>query len=152
MILEIRVATTIRRPRPEIAAVMFNPHYAPGWMAGVREAEVREGQPPELGASFALIGRRLPLLQEEVFEIVEHHPDLTLTLEGDSRTLGFELEGVPVGTVVWLIIQTEPAGFQRLLPHWTRSRQRRAAIRDLRQLKQFIESGEYRTWETEVRP
>lgn len=144
--LEVRVATTVRRPRPEVAAVVFEPFYAPGWMNDVRDTEIVSGRPPAVGATFTLVGTRLPIRPSEMFEITEYDADLFLTLRGKNKTLAFEMEGVPVGTVVWMTITSECRGWQRLLRPWILYRRRRAAIGDLRRLKQFIESGDYRTW------
>lgn len=146
MISEIRAGVTIRRPRREIAAVMFDLHFLPGWLGSVRDMEVESGDPPAAGAIVAMIGGRLPLRRVDVFEIAEHRPDVLLVLRGDVRTMKFELEGVPVGTVVWLQIEIERRGFKRLFSPWLNYRTRRQAIRDLRRLKVFIESGEFRSW------
>jgi hypothetical protein len=143
---EISVATTIRRPRQEVATVMFNPYYAPAWMAGVRAAEGRSGQPPEQGATFALIGGRAPLRRSEEFEIVEHEADQFLTLRAPTRMFEFELEGTTAGTLVWLHWSDESARDVPLLSALTQLRRRRAEIRALRRLKHFVESGAYRTW------
>jgi hypothetical protein len=146
VISDIRVGITVRRPRPEVAAVMFDVHFLPGWLSAVRNVEILAGQPPKEGARLALIGGRAAARPDEVFEVVEYQPDLTLVLKGPSKTLTLSLEGVPVGTVAWLEFQTERTGLRRLLWLFADHRERRIAIRDLRRLKQFIESGEYRTW------
>lgn len=140
-----RVGITVRRPRPEVAAVMLDVHYLPGWRVGIRKVEVVSGEPPEVGARVLLVGAR----PDDIFEIVEHEPDLLLVLQTDTRTITLGLEGVPVGTVAWLAVDTERTGLSRLIGRLTDRRARRVAIRDLRHLKQFIESGEYRTWLTE---
>ena len=140
-----RVGITVRRARPEVASVMFDLHYLPGWRTGIRSVVFVSGQPPQEGACVKLLGAR----PDAEFEIVEHDPDLTLVLQSDTRTISLGLEGVPVGTVAWLAVETERTGLGRLIGLWTDRRARRVAIRDLRRLKQFIESGEYRNWLTE---
>lgn len=117
---------------------MFNVRYLAAWLDGIRRVEPRSGEPPEEGATVALT--------DEVFEIVEHEHELTLVLQGERRTITLALEGVPVGTVAWVGIQTERTGLKRLLSRWIDHRDRKVAIHDLRRLKQFVESGEYRTW------
>ena len=146
MISEIRVGVPIRRPRREIAAVMFDLHFLPGWLAGVRDMAVESGEPPAAGAIIAMIGGRMPLRRVDLFKIAEYQPDAMLVLRNEARTLTFQLEGVPVGTVVWLHIETQRGGFARLLSPWLNYRSRRQAIRDLRRLKVFIESGDFLTW------
>ena len=140
-----RVGITVRRARREVATVMFDLAYLPGWRSGIRGVEVVSGHPPEEGARVRLNGAR----PDAEFEIVEYEPDLTLVLQSETRILSLGLEGVPVGTVVWLGLETERTGLARLLGLWTQRRARRTAIRDLRRLKQLIESGEYRTWLTD---
>jgi hypothetical protein len=139
---EFRVGITIRQARPEVAAVMFDVRYLPAWLSGVGQIEVVSGEPPAETARVAL--------GNQEFEIVEHLHDLTLVLQGKTTTLTLALEGVPIGTVAWLDVQTERTGLGRLLSRIIDHRERRIAIRDLRRLKQFIESGEYRTWRVEA--
>ncbi len=148
MIGGFRVGITVRRARPEVAAVMFDLHYLPAWRSGIRGIEIVAGQPPDEGARIVLRSAR----PDGEFKIVEHQPDLLLMLQSDTRTIGLSLEGVPVGTVAWLSVETERSGLGRLIGFLTDRRARRAAIRDLRRLKQFIESGEYRAWLTESPP
>jgi len=141
-----KVGITVRRARPEVASVMFDVNYLSGWLSGVRSVEVESGTPPHVGATVALGSGRFA----DIFEIVEHQDDLLLVLKGENRTLTLALEGVPVGTVAWLGIETERTGLRRLLRRLIDSRERRSAIRDLRRLKQLIESGDYRTWWAET--
>jgi hypothetical protein len=150
VISEFRVGITVRRPRPEVASVMFDLHYLPAWLIGIRHVEVISGEPPHAGASVALMAKQGPVREEDVFEIVEHQHDLILLLQAKGRALTLELEGVPVGTVAWLWIEIERTGLRRLLSRWIDHRERQIAIRDLRRLKQFIESGEYRNWWVEA--
>jgi len=149
---DISVATTIRRPRHEVAAVMFDPYYAPAWMAGVRAAEGRSDRPPqpgtqpEPGATFTLVRGRTPLRRTETFEIVEHRPDDLLILRAPTRTFAFELEGTTAGTLVWLHWHSDLGRDMPLLSDWTHLCRRRAQIRALRRLKRFVESMAYRRW------
>ena len=129
---------------------MFDVNYLPGWLSGIRDVAVMSGAPPEQGASVALLASRGAARPQDVFEILEHQPDLTLVLQSETRTLTLALEGVPVGTVAWLAVQTERSGLRRMLSALIDRRTRRTAIRDLRRLKQFIETGEYRTWWVEA--
>ena len=138
MISEVRVGITVRRPRPEVASVFLEPRFLSAWLSGVRDVEVS-------GAHVALVGV-LPGRQAEKFAIVDYRHDLALVLEGEKQTLIFELEGVPVGTVVWFEFHTKRAGLTRLLRPWLDYRERIHAIRDLRRLKKFVESGDYRAW------
>ncbi len=127
---------------------MFDVNYLTGWLSGVRSVEVESGNPPAVGATVALSAGSAP----DIFEIVQHEPDLLLVLESETRTLTLALEGVPVGTVAWLGIETERTGVARLFRRLLDTRERRIAIRDLRRLKRLIESGEYRTWWVEADP
>ena len=150
MTTDIRVAVTIRVPRPEIAAVMFNPRFAPSWIGGVKSIHIESGEPPALGSIFAVLSGAALKKRAEIFEITEYVPDRSLTMESDDRVWHFELEGAPVGMIVWLSVWEEPTGLRRLLAplqeHWLR----RAVIRDLRRLKRLMESGEYRRLERET--
>jgi hypothetical protein len=145
---EFKVGITVRRARPEVASVMFDVNYLTGWLSGVRSVEIDSGAPPEVGSTVALGRGR----HADIYEVVAHEPDLLLVLESEALTLTLALEGVPVGTVAWLGIETERKGLGRLFRRLLDSRARRTAIRDLRRLKRLIESGEYRTWWVEDDP
>ncbi len=127
---------------------MFDVNYLTGWLSGVPSVEVESGSPPAVGATVVIGAGR----NADIFEIVEHEHDLLLVLQGETWTLTLALEGVPVGTVAWLGIERERSGLGRLFRRLLDSRARRTAIRDLRRLKRFIESGEYQTWWVEDDP
>ena len=137
---EYRVAVTIRRPRMEVAEAMFDLGRTPDWMQGVLGYQAESGTPPELGSEFAWrIGKRA-----EIFEIVEYEEARTLVMESDDRVLTFELEGVPEGSIAWITAWSDAGGLRGIMNVFAFARQRRAAIRSLRKLKQLVESGRYR--------
>jgi hypothetical protein len=142
------VGITIRRPRPEVASVMFDLAFLPLWRTGVRSVAYLSGTPPEVGATVVLAARR----KGEEFEIVEHQHNLNVVLESDRRTITLALEGAPVGTIAWLGLQTERSAFGQLLAPLWGWRARRRAIADLRRLKRLIESGAYKTALEEPEP
>ena len=118
--------------------MFLEPRFLPAWVSAVRDIEVSGGH--------AALVSVLPGRHAEKFAIVDYRQDLALVLEGEKRTLIFELEGVPVGTVAWFGFHTKRAGLTRLLRPWLDYRERIHAIRDLRRLKKFVESGDYRAW------
>ena len=151
MDFDINAATTIRRARGEIAPVMFDPHFMPAWMGGVREVFPLEGEAPTPGATFERDISQYFQSRTEVWEVLDYVRETSLVLSGEDATWRFHLEGAPVGTIVWISAKFSVQGWRRviLLP-WLAFRARRAAIRDLRRLKQFIESAEYLGWGQEA--
>jgi hypothetical protein len=149
MAIETKIAITIRKPRVEIAEIMFDPLLAPAWMGDVMYSEVAtEGVLP-LGGTFEWVRMLAGNELTEEVEVLERTPQVSLVwrAEGGLRTtMRFTLEGIPEGAVVRVWCRVEPSGFWYLLWPFLPSMLRRGLTRDLRELKQFMESGEYKTW------
>jgi hypothetical protein len=138
------VAITIRRPRRDVAAVMFNPRFDFAWigfMAGQQRTSLgplRRGT--KVHREWRLLGRRVP----ELCEVAEHVPDRCVEMVGQSRLawrIRYELEGIPEGTIARVRTQASPSRRLRLFVPTINLFLRRAAIRDLDRLKLLIESG-----------
>ncbi len=139
--MQIRVAATIRRARPEVAAVMFDPLFAPAWIGGVVDTRRLSHD-----AAFERVIRSFGRERTEVIEISLHVPNRSVTVRSRAATHRFALERVPEGAVAWIEVQTQPTGLARACAPLFRMLLRRAALRDLRRLKRLMESGEDRSW------
>jgi hypothetical protein len=149
--IAVEVAMTIRRPRHDVAAVMFNPRHDGAWMAGVAQvppvqyadahgnAWIRDGT--RLEREFrTLTGRRTRHLM-----VTEFDTDRAMTLVGESPPgflARYTLEGIPEGTIAR--IRTELRDGPRWL-QWPRAALlRRRIIHDLERLKDLVESNALR--------
>ncbi len=149
MQIEVKVAITIRRSRADIAEVMFDPLLAPAWMGDVMYSEVSAPAAVPVGGTFEWVRVFAGNEMTEVVEVLERKPNVTLSwrTRGSLRTtIRFALEGIPEGAVVRCWTKVEVSGFWWLLLPVLSTMLKRAMTRDLRDLKQFMESGEYRTW------
>jgi len=145
--IDVRVATTVRKPRAVVASVLFDPRYEPDWRAAVLDAYPVEDKPLRAGARIERVTRFLGVRQTDVAEVLELAPDRFLEIavfKPFPMKQRLELEGIPEGAIVHLRLRGR-------LPWWwlparplLRTTIRRSAIRDLTNLKRFMESNEYR--------
>ena len=141
--LEIEVAITIRRPRQEVATVMFDPHHASAWMRGVHHGRTLVRGPLRRGDRLEQVTRRLGRRRTRVMEVVEYEAERRLLLAGVAPPglhVHYVLEGIPEGTIA-RIRMLYPASKLRLLGPVLRASLRGRVVRDLRRLKTLMESG-----------
>jgi hypothetical protein len=145
-VIDVAVAVTIRRPRPDVAAVMFNPRYDPAWIGGVLRARPAPPGPVRPGTQIAhalrLFGRRM----DDVREVVEHVPNRRIEMIAHAFDLRirYELEGIPEGTIARISARGRPNRHRRIVLHALNLLLRRAVSRDLGRLKSLVESGLWR--------
>lgn len=141
------VAVTIRRPRHDVAAVMFNPHYDPAWIGGVIQARPVVPGPLRRGVKIAWERRRLGRRIADVREVTDHVPERCVETIGDGPChlrIRYELEGIPEGTIARVRAEGSPSGWLRYVVPAINVWLRRAVIRDLDRLKSLVESEAWR--------
>ena len=145
--IDIEVAVTIRRPRRDVAAVMFNPRYDAAWIGGVVQVQPAGPGPLRPGTKIAresrLLGRRIG----DIREVVELVPDRCVEMIAESPfslRIRYELEGIPEGTIARIRAQGSPLGHLRFIVGMINPLVRIAVIRDLGRLKALLESGAWR--------
>jgi hypothetical protein len=140
----VEVAVTIRRPRSDVAAVMFNPRYDAAWIGAVVAAEPASSEPLRTGATVARItrflGRRITQRREVVAHAPNRYVELTAAAPLNLR-IRYELEGIPEGTIARVRAAGTPRGSLRFLARALTPLLRRAVVRDLGRLKTLLESG-----------
>lgn len=155
MTLEIRPGITIRRPRREVAAVIFDPRYNESWLETLRPLAPDDDAPSEDpagadapdGAVHACLIRFL--LRDVVVELREadRDPERFVEYEADAPYplwIRMDLESIPEGTLVRIRISVELTGLPRLLGALVRRRLRRSVIGDLEALKALVENSPHR--------
>ncbi|MGA3400548.1 MAG: SRPBCC family protein [Acetobacteraceae bacterium] len=156
--IDVEVAVTIRRPRPDVAAVMFNPRYDTAWIGSVLQVRPATPGPLRRGTKIALVSRFLGRRVADIREVVEHVPDRHVEMIARfplGLRVRYELEGIPEGTIARIRAQGRPTGRLRFVVHAINPLLRRAVVRDLGRLKSLLESGAWRklvlssptTWE-----
>ena len=146
MPIEFRVGVTVRKTRDEVAKVVFDPSFTPAWRRGVLEVQSLPDAPLKVGSTFEWVVRAFAGGRFELLQIVAMEPGVSQTLRSDIATYTFELSRIAEGTIAQVTGRIAPTGLQRLLGSWATARVRRGWLRDLHQLKRFMESDEYRTW------
>lgn len=152
MTLEIRPGITIRRPRREVAAVIFDPRYNESWLETLRPLAPEDDATPEGAdapddAIHACLIRFL--LRDVVVELREtdRDPERFVEYEADAPYplwIRIDLESIPEGTLARIRISVALTGLPRLLGALVRRRLRRSVIGDLGALKALVENSPHR--------
>jgi len=138
------VAVTIRRPRQDVAAVMFNPRCDAAWISGVRTARASVPGPLRRGTEVARRWRWFGRGLTETSQVVEHVADRSLEMSTElpfGLSIRYELEGIPEGTIARVRVAGRAEGLARLGARMLRRLMRFIIIRDLGRLKRLVESG-----------
>lgn len=145
--IDIEVAVTIRRPRRDVAAVMFNPRYDTAWIGGLVQVRPTTPGPLRLGSRIACVSRFLGRRVADIREVVEHVPDRCVEMTARfplALRIRYELEGIPEGTIARIRAQGGPTGRLRYVVLALRPLLRRAVVQDLDRLKLLLETGAWR--------
>ena len=142
--IDVEVAVTIRRPRRDVAKVMFNPQYDPEWIGSVLEVQRGDAGPLRQGSAVQRVSRCYWRRCVSMLRVVEHVPDRTLELSGDrpfAQRIRYTLEGIPEGTIARVEVKRAAGGHAPLPAGIAAVLMRRATIRDLDRLKWLVEAG-----------
>lgn len=143
MAMEIRLATTIRRPRTEVAAVLFDPAHDPEWTAGLLEVHPSAPGPLVQGMVVERVHaafRREVVDQQDVLAATPERSAVLRRFHPYPLVLRYDLERIPEGTLVRLRVLTEVHWLRRLLGPGMKRRFRSRWLRDLTTLKDLLES------------
>ena len=146
MAIDIKVAATVRKPREDVAAVMFDPRFAPAW-ARVSDAKLVSDPPIRVGTRIIWIMRRLGRLCHDMYEVTAHIPERLLeirTVRPYPMAIQYELEGIPEGVIASIRASGQPRGLTRLFEPLVRMRLRRRILADLYSLKRLMETNGFR--------
>jgi uncharacterized protein YndB with AHSA1/START domain len=147
MAVDIITATTIERPRAEVAAYAGNPDHAPEWYVNIKSVEWKTPPPVGVGARLAFVAQFLGRRLAYTYEIIELVPGERLvmrTAEGPfpmETTYTWEAEG-ELRTRMTLRNRGEPSGFGKLVAPFMAAAMRRANRKDLARLTGTSATGE----------
>jgi hypothetical protein len=143
MSTDVRVQTTVDRPRPEVAAYMFDPRHDAAWTTGVvacrplTEGRLQTGSRVERTASF--LGRKFSY----TYEVTAHDDDRfveMLVTQPFPMHVRYELEDDGVNrTRVAIHAKGDATGFFRFAAPFMNGMVRKNIARDLEQLKREVE-------------
>ncbi len=137
--VEIQVATTIRRRRPAVSAVLLDPTRDADWTAGLQDVE---GDAPMVAGNRVIRHFRGGVADEQtVMQVVE---DRVIVLRRDHpfpMVLRYDLERIPEGTLLRVTLIGQIGLLRRVFMPGAVRRFRRRLVRDLAALKDMIETG-----------
>ena len=145
MPVDVETEVEIDGPRDEVARYAADPDNATAWYANIESVEWETPRPLAVGTKLSFVatflGRRLAYR----YEIRELWPGERLVMRTAEGPFPMETtylwEAAPSGrTRMTLRNRGEPAGFSRLASPMMRSAMRRANRKDLRRLKELLES------------
>jgi hypothetical protein len=144
--IDVEVAVTIRRPRQDVAAVMFNPRYDRAWIGNVVQVRPTTPGPLRRGSKIEFVLRFLGRRVADIREVLEHEPDrrLVMVARAFDLRIRYDLEGIPEGTIARISARGHPTGRLRFVMLALNPLLRWAVIRDLDRLKLLLESGAWR--------
>lgn len=144
MAIDISTEVVIARPRPEVAAFMFDPKNDAIWTTGVIESHPHADGPLARGAKVErkvkFLGRRFSYL----YEVADAAPDAFVELLVDQpfpMKVRYELEDDPRGTIARIRAQGEPGGFFRMAGPLLSRMVKRNITNDLELLKEYLEAS-----------
>jgi uncharacterized membrane protein len=144
--VDVQVETVINRPRDHVAEYAGNPDNAPQWYSNIKSVEWQTRPPMTVGSKLAFSARFLGRTLDYVYEIIELLPGQRLvmrTAQGPfpmQTTYAWTPEAA--GSTRMVLRNTgSPAGFSKLAGAVMAPMMRRAMRKDLRKLKELLESS-----------
>ena len=144
MAVDVRVETTIARPRAVVASVMFDPKNDAAWTSGVKEVHPRTEGRLKKGS---LVERKVRFMRRDFgyeYYVVDADSDRFVEMEVDRpfpMQIRYELEDIAGGTVARIHARGDARGFFRIggpLLGWM---VRKNIVKDLAALKDLVEKS-----------
>lgn len=145
MPVDVLTETTIRRPVGVVSSYAADPTHAPEWYVNIDSVEWRSPPVVEVGSKVAFVarflGRRLAYTYE-LTEVVDGKRLVMRTAQGPfPMETSYTWSAVGADTTrMTLRNRGEPAGFSRLAGPFMSMAMRRANRKDLRRLKNILET------------
>ena len=145
MKVDVSSEIVIRRPREAVAGYAADPDNAPTWYVNIERVEWRTPPPLRVGSELAFIAAFLGRRLAYTYRVVDFLPGERLVMSTSEGPFPMETtyswEDVPDGgTRMMLRNRGKPTGFSRLLTPFLVAAIRRENRRDLRRLKELLET------------
>ena len=145
MPVDVVTSIEIDRPPGEVAAFAGDPGNATAWYANIESVEWKTPPPMTVGSQIAFVAHFLGRRLEYTYEIVELEPGARLVMRTSDGPFPMETtytwSSAGTGTRMELRNLGEPYGFSKIAAPFMKPAMRRANDRDLRRLKQLLESA-----------
>jgi hypothetical protein len=144
--VDVTTSILISKAREAVAAYAADPARAPEWYVNIKRVEWKTPPPVRVGSRVAFVAHFLGRTLEYTYEIAELVPGRRLRMHTAEGPFPMETtyEWDSVGdhlTRMTLRNRGRPRGFSRLLTPFIVMAMRRANNKDLRRLKQVLETG-----------
>jgi uncharacterized protein YndB with AHSA1/START domain len=145
MEVDVQTEIEIQRPRSEIAAYAMDPETAPKWYENIEAVEWRTPKPITVGSRMDFVARFLGRRLAYTYEVRELVPNERLVMSTDQGPFPMETtytwsDTPSGGTTMTLRNRGRPSGFSRVAGPVMARAMRRANRKDLRRIKQLLES------------
>lgn len=147
MAVDVTTEIDINRPRGAVAAFAADPDNVPKWYVNIQSVEWKTPRPARVGSQIAFVAHFLGRRMAYTYAIVEWTPGerfIMRTAEGPfpMETTYAWTSMANGATRMSLRNRGEPAGFSRWLAPCMSLAMRRANRKDLRLLKEILESAD----------
>jgi hypothetical protein len=144
--VDVETRQVIDRPRTEVAAFAGDPSNAPDWYVNIKTVRWHGEPEVEVGARIDIVAYFMGRQLAYTYEIREHVPGRMLRMSTEEGPFPMETtyEWVDVasgGTEMILRNRGVPTGFGRIAAPMMVAAMRRANGKDLRRLKEILESA-----------
>jgi Polyketide cyclase / dehydrase and lipid transport len=143
MAIDVRPTMVVRRPRPDVAAFMFDPRNDLRWTGGITGSRPAQPGPLVQGATVERTAKFLGRTFDYGYVVTQHDPDRLVELKVDRpfpMLVRYELEDAPGGTLVAIRATGEPGRFFGWATPLMERQVRKSITADLGRLRTCLES------------
>ncbi len=143
MAVDVRPSVLIRRPRPDVAAFMFDPRNDLRWTGGITASRPAQAGPLVEGATVERTARFLGRSFTYGYAVTRHQPDRLVELKVDRpfpMLVRYELDDAADGTLVTIQAAGSPGRFFGWATPLMTRQVRKSIAADLQRLRACLET------------
>lgn len=144
--VDVLTEIDIKCPITKVSEYAANPDHAPEWYVNIHSAEWKTPKPLTIGSQIAFKAKFLGRELAYVYEVVEFIPGKTLVMKTANGP--FPMETIYTWqaadanhTQMTLRNKGNPTGFSKIFSPFISSMMRRANMKDLKKIKNILESS-----------